>query len=185
MTPRPPMAMFPKAMDKAPSMPTALTTALFDGVAEARAAADRLAAMGTDRGAIRLIPEDNTTPGGAVLPVGEAGGGVWGALASLGLPDADRYGYAEGVRRGGVLLAVSVAACPDGDLVRALEEAGAVDLDERESEWWASGWRGYRPGGRASEAAGAAAAESLGSLGRDRLPGGGARVRSYRASGTG
>jgi hypothetical protein len=176
------MTMFPKATEKAPDVPAALLTALFDGVAEARAAADRLAATGIDRGAIRLIPEDNATPGGAAPPAGEAGG-VWGALASLRLPDADRYGYAEGVRRGGVLLAVSVAACPDGEIVRALEETGAVDLDERESEWWASGWRGYRPGGRTGEAAGAAA-ESLGPPGRDRRPGG-ARVRRYRAFGTG
>jgi hypothetical protein len=80
-----------------------------------------------------------------VPPAGEAGG-FWGALTGLHLPDADRYGYAEGIGRGGVLLAVSVSASPSGEVVHVLEEAGAVDLDEREDEWWACGWRGYRPG---------------------------------------
>ena len=55
-----PMTMFPKALEKAPGVPTAL----FDGVAEARTAAERLATTGMDRGTI-LIPEDGATPGAA------------------------------------------------------------------------------------------------------------------------
>jgi hypothetical protein len=76
-------------------MPAHLMTALFDGAARAGAAADRLVAMGLDRDAVRLIPQDGTPAAG-----------VWDALANLRLPDADRYGYAEAIRRGGVLLAI-------------------------------------------------------------------------------
>jgi hypothetical protein len=164
-------------------MPAYLAMALFDGVAEARVAAGRLVGMGVDRSAVRLVPREGPLPGAATLPVGEAGG-VWGALASLELPDADRHGYAEGIRRGGVLLVVAAGACPGGEVVRALEEAGAVDLDEREGEWWSGGWRGYRLGGGAKGPASSAAAEPPRAVGRERLPGGG-RVRRYQAAATG
>ncbi len=150
-------------------MPAYLATALFDGATAARAAASQLVGMGVDHGAVRLVPQE-----------GEAGG-VWGALASLGLPDADRYGYAEGIRRGGVLLVVPADAFPGAELVRALEEAGAVDLDEREGEWWSGGWRGYRPDIK-EPASGAA--ETPRTVSRERLPGGG-RVRRYQARTTG
>jgi len=139
-------------------MPAHLIAALFDGAAAARDAADRLVAMGVDRGAVRLIPEDGAAPSVPVVPPAGVAGGFWGALAGLHLPEADRYGYAEGIGRGGVLLAVSVSAPPSGEVVHVLEEAGAVDLDEREDEWWACGWRGYRPG-RGERRSGAAPEE--------------------------
>jgi hypothetical protein len=166
-------------------MPAHLIAALFDGAAAARDAADRLVAMGVDRGAVRLIPEDGAAPSVPVVPPAGEAGGFWGALAGLHLPEADRYGYAEGIGRGGVLLAVSVAA-PYGEVVHVLEEAGAVDLDQREDEWWACGWRGYRPGkggeGSGERHGGAAPEErrvrAVAAIGQS------ARVRSYQASGT-
>jgi hypothetical protein len=167
-------------------MPAHLIVALFDGAAAARGAADRLAAMGVNRGAVRLVPEDGAAPGARVVPPAGEATGFWCALAGLHLPEADRYGYAEGVGRGGVLLAVSVAAPPNGEVVHVLEEAGAVDLDQREDEWWACGWRGYRPGkggeGSGERHGGAAPEErrvrAVAAIGQS------ARVRSYQASGT-
>ena len=152
-------------------MPAHLMTALFDGAVRAGAAADRLVAMGLDREAVRLIPQ-----------VGTSAAGVWDALANLRLPDADRYGYAEAIRRGGVLLAISATACADGEVARALQEAGAVDLDEREDEWWSGGWRGHLRGGGAKEAASVSVSEPDRAVGHERLPGD-ARVRAYRALG--
>ena len=61
--------------------------------------------------------------------------------------------------------------------MRALEEAGAVDLDEREGEWWSGGWRGYRP---AAKEPTSGAAETARAVGCERVPGGG-RVRCYQA----
>jgi hypothetical protein len=167
-------------------MPAHLIVALFDGAAAARGAADRLAAMGVNRGAVRLVPEDGAAPGARVVPPAGEATGFWCALAGLHLPEADRYGYAEGVGRGGVLLAVSVAAPPNGEVVHVLEEAGAVDLDQREDEWWACGWRGYRPGrceGRGGRRPGAAPEEE-GWVRVAAAVGQSARVRRYRASGT-
>ena len=152
-------------------MPAHLMTALFDGMARAGAAADRLVAMGLDRDAVRLIPQDGTPAAG-----------VWDALANLRLPAADRYGYAEAIRRGGVLLAISATACADQEVVRALQEAGAVDLDEREDEWWSGGWRGHLRGRGLKEAASATVSEPDRAVAHERLPGDG-RVRAYRALG--
>jgi hypothetical protein len=174
--------MTPMVPEEAPGMPEHLVTALFDGAAEARGAADRLVGMGLDRATVRLIPRDAAAPDAAAPPVDEAGGGAWDALAALRLPDADRHGYAEALRRGGVLLAAWVGAHPSGDFARALEDAGAVDLDEREGEWWSGGWRGYRPGGGTrGPASGAAATAPPRTVARERLPGDG-RVRRYQAA---
>lgn len=50
--------------------------------------------------------------------------------------------YAEAVRRGGAIVKVEVEADDEADRARAaLEAAGAVDIDERASEWRASGWQ--------------------------------------------
>ena len=51
--------------------------------------------------------------------------------------------YAEAVRRGGAVVKVDVEAESEAEEARsALEAAGAVDIEERASEWRASGWQG-------------------------------------------
>jgi hypothetical protein len=87
---------------------------------------------------------------------GGAAGGLLGALVDAGLPHDEAAFYAEGVRRGGTLVAVRA---PDDlhDRVRSvLQQNGAVDLDERATTWRAEGWTGYEPH-RAEPAASAAA----------------------------
>jgi hypothetical protein len=72
--------------------------------------------------------------------LGAAAGGVIGALRSKGVPEKDAQFFAEGVRRGGVLLTVS--ARTDEAAKRAeeiLKRHGAVDLDERREEWQRQG----------------------------------------------
>lgn len=50
--------------------------------------------------------------------------------------------YAEAVRRGGAVVKVEVDAEEQAEAARsALEAAGAVDIEERASEWRASGWQ--------------------------------------------
>ena len=50
--------------------------------------------------------------------------------------------YAEAVRRGGAVVKVEVEADDEAEQARsALEAAGAVDIEERASEWRASGWQ--------------------------------------------
>lgn len=51
--------------------------------------------------------------------------------------------YSEHVRRGGAVVAVDIEDDPQIEVAReALESAGAVDIDDRVSEWRASGWGG-------------------------------------------
>lgn len=63
--------------------------------------------------------------------IGAAGGGLLGAIEETGVPEKDAQDYAEGVRRGDVL--VTVKAPPDkAALVRdIMDRHGALDIDER------------------------------------------------------
>jgi hypothetical protein len=68
---------------------------------------------------------------------------VTAALRALGLPEDDADAYAEGVRRGGVLLVARVA---DGDAAAAREALGRhrpVDLPTRIETWRTHGWTRY------------------------------------------
>jgi len=68
------------------------------------------------------------------------GGDVTAALRGLGLPEADADAYAEGVRRGGVLVVATVA---DGDAGTARDALGRhrpVDLPTRIDTWRTHGW---------------------------------------------
>jgi uncharacterized protein (TIGR02271 family) len=57
--------------------------------------------------------------------------------------------YHEAVRRGSALVTVEVANEAQADLVRAeLNDAGAVDIDERVARWRTSGYAGYDPSAR-------------------------------------
>jgi len=73
--------------------------------------------------------------------IGAAAGGLIGALTHIGVPDDDAEYYAEGVRRGGILVTVRAE---DGMADRAadvMENGGAEDIDQRSAEWRASGWQ--------------------------------------------
>ncbi len=76
--------------------------------------------------------------GGAV--VGGAAGGLVGSLTSAGVPEHDANFYAEGVRRGGTLVAARV---PDGQAPSAREILARyrwVDPAERSAAYRQSGW---------------------------------------------
>lgn len=78
--------------------------------------------------------------------IGAVTGGVIGALTQSGIPEDEAHHYAEGVRRGGVLVTVHTN---DADAERArdiLDRAGAVDMDDRASNWRDQGWTGHDPG---------------------------------------
>src|SRR5687767_3392924 len=75
--------------------------------------------------------------------LGAVAGGLIGGLTRLGVPDEDAHYYAEGVRRGGIL--VTVAADDEREAQMAadiLRRHGAVDIDQRASEWKRQGWKG-------------------------------------------
>jgi hypothetical protein len=68
--------------------------------------------------------------------VGVTAGGIAGALIGLGVPRGDAEAYAEGIRRGGALVIVEVAAEDAERATVILERHDPEDVDER---------RGVRP----------------------------------------
>jgi uncharacterized protein (TIGR02271 family) len=61
-------------------------------------------------------------------------------------PPVETGHYQEAVRRGGAVLTVSVVEETQVPAVRsALHEAGAVDIDERVTQWQSTGYAGYDP----------------------------------------
>jgi uncharacterized protein (TIGR02271 family) len=87
-------------------------------------------------------------------------------LENDGVPRTDAYAYAEGVRRGGSLVAVE---CDDDEIdqvIDILDDDGILDLDEQETSWRSEGWQGYdaSTSGGTTGRLGAAAAGLAGSL---------------------
>jgi hypothetical protein len=76
----------------------------------------------------------------AGVGLGAVTGGVYGAIRNLGVPEEEAEYYAEGVRRGGVLVTVET---DEGGIERAvniMQSHGAVDINRRAEEWERSGW---------------------------------------------
>jgi hypothetical protein len=82
---------------------------------------------------------------GAGALAGGAAGGLLGALVDAGLPKEQAEFYAEGVRRGGTLLAVSVPNERVDQARAILERHDPVDVEERAANWRQQGWTGYDP----------------------------------------
>jgi len=114
-------------------------TAMFDDRTQAEAASEQLTReLSIDRSAIQIHAADPALA--STAPAGDTG--FWSSLKDLFVADEDRVTYAEGVRRGAVVVSARI---DDHLLDRAmdvLEHHGAVDLDSREAEWRQEGWTG-------------------------------------------
>lgn len=76
--------------------------------------------------------------------LGAAAGGLIGALVGLGIPEEDAQVYAEGLKRGGVLVSVQTTDEQQADrAVQVLRQYNAVDINKRREEYRAGGWQGY------------------------------------------
>lgn len=153
--------------------------AFFETSSEARLAADDAVAAGVDRGAVSVVQ-------------GAAGPSPYvGSLDEILLPEADHEAYAEGVHRGGALVAVRIEDARVDLMARVLEDAGAVDLDAREREWRGAGWNRRADGGGVAGPVGGASGTraTTDGLGAPRLHAwrpagrGTGRVRSYAPAG--
>jgi hypothetical protein len=75
--------------------------------------------------------------------IGAVAGGLIGGLTRLGVPEDEAHYYAEGVRRGGILVTVAADADAQAEVaVAVMKRHGAVDIDQRAAEWKKQGWRG-------------------------------------------
>lgn len=128
-------------------MTTRTLTAMFNSRAEAERAAQQLAGqLGMERAMVRISPEAGASDASqeAARPHRETG--FFASLRDLFLPEEDRHAYAEGMRRGGMLVSVQVGLDQVDQAADILEEAGAVDLDQQETDWRESGWTGRDAG---------------------------------------
>lgn len=75
--------------------------------------------------------------------IGAAAGGLVGALTESGIPEEHARTYAEGVRRGDVLVTVKADSRRSDEVCDILDRNAAVDVDERVSNWQSRGWQGY------------------------------------------
>ena len=125
-------------------MTTRTVTAMFNTRADAERAAEQIQSqLNLTHGSVRLSPETGTSDTGydQTRPYEETG--FFASLKNLFLPEEDRYAYAEGLRRGNVLVSAQVDESEVDRAADILEHAGAIDLDQQESSWRQSGWTGY------------------------------------------
>src|SRR5262245_2568107 len=74
--------------------------------------------------------------------VGAAAGGLIGALVGMGIPEEDATFYAEGVKRGGVLVTVQTSDDRASEALSIMRRANAVDIDTQRRSWAEGGWNG-------------------------------------------
>jgi hypothetical protein len=138
-------------MGRATGYERRVLTAFFDTRAEAEAARDDLAAAGFAKRDVRLVPQYE----GSVIDDGAGGEpkSFWHAMKDLFLPHDDRSVYAEGLRRGGVLLSVVTIGPDYSEAARILDRDGAINIALREEQWKREGWeRDLFPGREEDEA---------------------------------
>jgi uncharacterized protein (TIGR02271 family) len=130
-------------------------TAMFHNRAEAERAADTLRAdssLATTN--VKVLPESESDLGTTTDRPQETGG-FMASLRNFFMPEEDRYGYAEGMRRGSYMVAADVDEAHAHRVMDILENAGAIDMDTEEARWRSEGWRGYEPSSSATTGSGA------------------------------
>ena len=85
------------------------------------------------------------TGAGVGAVAGGVTGGLLGALIGLGIPEDEAEYYAEGVRRGGVLLTVQADEFNAQQIMNIMNNHDPIDINERASQWRDEGWTGFDP----------------------------------------
>ncbi len=147
-------------------------SAMFDTHADAEKAVNMLRQAGIPDATIR-ITHGNERQGARTGSTTEGDNmstskGFFESLGDLFFPEDDRATYAEGLHRGGHLVTVThLTETAWQQAVDVLEDAGAVDIDERSETWRSEGWSaasGMAGAGMAGSAsAGTGFAEAQGS----------------------
>ena len=136
-------------------------TAFFDRREDAQGAVDRLQRLGLPEDSIRLTGGEEYS--GRTDYAEDRG--FWASLSDLFFPGEDRAAYAEGLRRGGYLLTVTmITAGKYDDVLDILDDEGAVDVDQRAETWRAEGWAGAGATGTAGYSAGGMTGSTTGGM---------------------
>jgi uncharacterized membrane protein len=75
--------------------------------------------------------------------IGAATGGLLGALVEAGVPEEEAHYYAEGIRRGGTLVAVNTTQDNTNEAVDILDSYDPVDIERRAGVWRDTEWTGF------------------------------------------
>jgi uncharacterized protein (TIGR02271 family) len=126
------------------------TTAYFDTREAADTAVSDLVSAGIPRAQITLA-------GDGAAEAAPSDRSFWEELKDMFLPAEDRHAYAEGLRRGGIVVSVRSEAAVYARVLEILDRDGAVDLDKQQASWRDEGWTGYQGGEAAADASMAAA----------------------------
>ena len=127
--------------------------ALYDDLPAARRVLDDLDAAGLRR-SFTMMGAAAAKAAGGLTAEPESGYGAdydspgnrVATLTRTGVPQDDAQIYAEGMRRGGVLLIGKVDDARCDDALRIIEQYGPIDLDDRRRHYRESGWTGYDAG---------------------------------------
>lgn len=88
-----------------------------------------------------LVATFGLTAAGATL--GATTGGLLGAFVDLGFGEKDAEFYAEGVKRGGIVVSVEANPGDEDNISGILDRAGAVDMTTRRKIWLDEGWTSF------------------------------------------
>jgi uncharacterized protein (TIGR02271 family) len=118
-------------------------TGVFDERRDVLAARDKLLSTGVENSAISFEP-DITAETSETITHQQDRRGFFSRLFGLGDDDKSTGNYAEAVRRGSIVLTVQIQdEARITELTELLEDAGAIDIDQRVERWRASGYIGY------------------------------------------
>lgn len=83
----------------------------------------------------------------AMAGIGAAGGaivgGIVGGLVDAGVPEEEAEYYAEALRRGGTLVAITTDESRTARAQEIMNRFNPIDLDRRVEQWRETGWSGY------------------------------------------
>jgi hypothetical protein len=74
---------------------------------------------------------------------GATAGGLLGSLTSASINEEEAQTYAEGVKRGGILVIVQADDRRAVEAQNILRQAGALEIEAHRKEWEAAGWTGF------------------------------------------
>jgi uncharacterized membrane protein len=75
--------------------------------------------------------------------VGAVTGGIVGALVDLGVPDEEAHIYAEGLRRGNILVIAQVPDTSATAVTRIMDRPRLIDIHREAETWRTSGWNRF------------------------------------------
>ena len=135
-------------------------TAFFDTRAAADKAMADVVAAGVPSSMVSIVEGQGGKSIGTTTTHEE---GFWGSVKNLFAPEEDKHAYAEGLSRGGYLFTAHTSEAHYDRILDILDHEGAVDMDERETQWRSEGWSGTHgaaPAMATSTAAGYGTAEA-------------------------